>query len=92
MSDEPPGSWTLSYAKRAEKDIARLDAKLRQRILVGIGRLVADPDNAVGVRKLTGRSEWRLRIGDWRVRFVRDHITRVIHITRVLPRGGAYDR
>jgi len=63
MSEEPTGSWTVSYAKRAEKDIARLDAKLRQRILLAIGRLVADPDNVTGVRKLTGRPEWRLRIG-----------------------------
>jgi mRNA interferase RelE/StbE len=92
MSDAPSGGWTVSYAKQAEKDIARLDAKLRRRILLAIGRLAADPDTATGVRKLTGRLEWRLRIGDWRVRFVRDSSAQVIYIMRVLPRGGAYDR
>lgn len=91
MSEEPAANWTVSYAKRAEKDIARLDAKLRQRILLAIGRLVADPNNATGVRKLIGRPEWRLRIGDWRVRFMRDESTQVIHVTRVRPRGDAYD-
>jgi hypothetical protein len=55
MSDAPSGGWTVSYAKQAEKDIARLDAKLRRRILLAIGRLAADPDTATAVRKLTGR-------------------------------------
>jgi mRNA interferase RelE/StbE len=35
--------------------------------------------------------EWRLRVGDWRVRFTRDdHGT--VQVLRVLPRGRAYDR
>ncbi len=92
MSEEPTGSWTVSYAKRAEKDIARLDAQVRRRVLLAISRLVADPDHATDVRKLTGRPEWRQRVGDWRVRFIRDDNARLIYITRVLPRGQAYDR
>jgi len=50
------------------------------------------PREATGVRKLTGLEEWRLRVGDWRVRFIRDDAARVIYVTRVLPRGRAYDR
>jgi mRNA-degrading endonuclease RelE of RelBE toxin-antitoxin system len=34
--------------------------------------------------------EWRLRVGDWRVRFTRERDTGVIQVLRVLPRGRAY--
>jgi mRNA-degrading endonuclease RelE of RelBE toxin-antitoxin system len=36
--------------------------------------------------------EWRLRVGDWRVRFTFDDEQRVIVVLRVLPRGRAYRR
>lgn len=54
-----------------------------------LDRFVGDPP--VGdVVKLTGTDdEWRLRVGDWRVRFTRDD-TGTIQVTRVLPRGRAY--
>ena len=45
------------------------------------------------VRSLKGRrGEWRLRIGDWRAIIRLDQETRVIVVTTVKPRGGAYDR
>jgi mRNA-degrading endonuclease RelE of RelBE toxin-antitoxin system len=44
------------------------------------------------IRKLQGSTEWRLRIGDLRVRFTFDDEARVIHVIRVLPRGRAYNR
>jgi len=41
--------------------------------------------------KLAGSDdEWRLRVGDWRVRFTRDRERRVVQVLRVLPRGRAY--
>ena len=43
------------------------------------------------VRKLQGTDfEWRLRVGDWRVRFVYDYEETIIRVVRVLPRGRAY--
>jgi mRNA-degrading endonuclease RelE of RelBE toxin-antitoxin system len=46
------------------------------------------------VRRLTGVDppEYRLRVGDWRVRFARDPNARRIVVLRILPRGRAYDR
>jgi len=61
-------------------------------VLAGLERVVADPALATGVRKLAGSDEFRLRVGDWRARFLRDEHNRVINVTRVLPRGRAYDR
>jgi plasmid stabilization system protein ParE len=63
-----------------------------QRILDAIDRVVTHPDTATGVRKLVGRPELRLRVGERRVLFIRETQTRTIRILRVLPRGRAYDR
>ncbi len=43
------------------------------------------------LQKLHGsREEWRLRVGDYRVRFLPDSGSQVIAILRVLPRDQAY--
>jgi mRNA interferase RelE/StbE len=91
MSEEPVGKWTLSYARRAEKDLARVDAPVRRRVFAALERLATD-DSAIEARKLKSVDEWRIRVGDWRVRFTRDEGARTIHVTHVLPRGRAYDR
>jgi mRNA-degrading endonuclease RelE of RelBE toxin-antitoxin system len=56
--------------------------------VAGLDRFVEDPF-AADIRKLDP-VEWRLRIGDWRVRFTFDDHQRVIVVLRVLPRGRAY--
>jgi mRNA interferase RelE/StbE len=91
MSEEPAGRWALIYARRAEKDIARLDPPVRRRVLSTLERLAAD-DPTIDERKLKSMDEWRIRVGDWRIRFTRDDEARTIHVTHVLPRGRAYDR
>jgi mRNA-degrading endonuclease RelE of RelBE toxin-antitoxin system len=49
-------------------------------------------DQSVDLRRLQGSDEWRLRVGDWRVRLRLDFDDRVVIVARVLPRGRAYDR
>jgi mRNA interferase RelE/StbE len=45
------------------------------------------------VKRLRGRGdEWRLRVGDWRVRFRVDWERHIIVVIAVLPRGSAYAR
>jgi len=49
------------------------------------------PDNCDGHTRRQGiPDEWRLRVGDWRVRFRNDHPTRALEVLRILPRGQAY--
>jgi mRNA-degrading endonuclease RelE of RelBE toxin-antitoxin system len=33
---------------------------------------------------------WRLRVGEWRVRFILDPAGRTIYVLSVRPRGSAY--
>jgi mRNA interferase RelE/StbE len=43
------------------------------------------------IKKLQGHDhDWRLRVGDYRVRFAVDTHTDQIIVLRILPRGRAY--
>jgi mRNA interferase RelE/StbE len=82
--------WTYAVTPPARRDLRRLDPPVQRRITKALERFVEDP-YAGDIRRLN-TIEWRLRVGDWRVRFSFDDEQRVIIVLRVLPRGRAYDR
>lgn len=84
-------SWHVEIAPSARRDIKRLDRPVQARIIEALEGLRAEPAQG-DIQRLTGIDppEWRLRVGDWRVRFVREQDTRTVRILRVLPRGRAY--
>lgn len=80
------GHWV--FAPRARRDFRRLDRQIQRRITEALDRLVAEPPRG-DIRKLSGAGdEWRLRVGDWRVRFRREGER--VEVLRVQPRGRAY--
>jgi len=83
--------WRYEITPTARRDLRRLDPPVRGRILEALDRYVMDPD-AGDVVRLTGTGHFRLRVGDWRVRFAREDDARAVVVLRVLPRGRAYDR
>lgn len=89
MSQDP---WSIEFERAAEKDFGRLDTPIRTRIVAALDRIIADPEHATGVSKLRGRPESRLRVGDWRVILSTDREHHKILVSRILPRGRAYDR
>ena len=86
-----PERWRVELTRPAERDIRRLDRPVRERILTGLEGLVGEPPTG-DIKRLSGITppQWRLRVGDWRVRFSRDPESRTILVLRVLPRGRAY--
>ena len=70
------------------RPLARRDARLARRIGQAVTRLAQTGQG--DITKLTGREEWHLRVGTWRVRFRFDHDAHSIVIVRVLPRREAY--
>jgi mRNA-degrading endonuclease RelE of RelBE toxin-antitoxin system len=71
--------WSWRLTPPAERDVKRLD------------KLVANYPRGDVVRlKGVTPPEFRLRVGDWRVRFRADSHDRVVFVLRVLPRGEAY--
>jgi mRNA interferase RelE/StbE len=83
--------WRVLYTSRARRDLRRLDQQIAKRVILAIERLAAD-DPRSDIRKLRGADEYRLRAGEWRVRFDRDETDHMIVVLRVLPRGRAYKR
>lgn len=84
--------WQVVIDDRARKDLRRLDPPTRRRVLDAITRLGQNAELTGDVKRLKGSNEYRLRVGDWRVRFERDGRQLIIAVIRVLPRGRAYDR
>jgi mRNA interferase RelE/StbE len=82
-------TWTVEWAKRAEKQAARLDVKMRERVCSAVARFAESGHG--DVKPLVGYEHvWRLRVGDWRVIFAVDVSARALTVLRVLPRGSAY--
>jgi mRNA interferase RelE/StbE len=86
LSGAGPG-WV--FTGRGRRDFRRLDPPVQRRIVDALDRLTGDTPSGDVVRLTGADDEWRLRVGDWRVRFGRDSAG-VVHVLRVLPRGRAY--
>ncbi len=69
----------------------KLDRPVQRRVIEALDRLVAEPPQGDVVKLAGAEDEWRLRVGDWRVRFMRDD-DGAVKVLRVLPRGRAYER
>lgn len=82
MSEAP---WQVVVTPPATKALRRLDRVQRERLQRAIARLPAGD-----TKRLVGLDEWRLRVGDWRVRYVVDAAVRRIVVLAVDPRGSAY--
>lgn len=80
------GRW--AFTGRGRRDFRRLDRQVQRRIVDALDRLVGDPPQGDVVHLTGSDGESRLRVGDWRVRFVREG--GVVYVLRVLPRGRAY--
>lgn len=81
--------WRYVLVPQARRDMRRLDRTVRQRIFDALDLLVAERRGDVA--KLHGSDyEWRLRVGNYRIRFQRDSRSLTIVVLRVLPRGRAY--
>jgi mRNA interferase RelE/StbE len=83
--------WAISFESRAERDLGRLDPPVARRVVAALDRLLAR-DQSLDLLRLQGSDEWRLRVGDWRVRLRLDFEARTVVVVRILPRGRAYDR
>lgn len=77
------------FSARARRDLRRVDASARTRIVAGIDQYA---ERGVGdVKRVQTRTDLRLRIGDWRV-FFRRVDEGAIEIDAILHRREAYRR
>jgi len=65
-------TYEVFIERRAQRSLAKIVRPQRDKILAAIRQLGTEP-RPVGVKKLSGRDAWRLRVGDYRVLYeVRD--------------------
>ncbi len=77
---------TVEWSHASRKILKRIDKNLSMRIIDAMDRFAS---LGLGdVKKLRGSEEYRLRVGDWRVRFLADEA--VLVVVSIKPRGGAY--
>lgn len=79
------------YLERAaERQLKRLSAEDFQKVVSHIKGLSENP-RPRGCRKITGsESDWRIRIGDYRIIYEIDDKARAVRVMRVRRRREAY--
>lgn len=75
-------SYRVDVLPRAAKSLRRLPARERDRVAVVIFALSHTP-RPPGVKKLTGASTWRLRVGEYRVLYEIDDQEELVIVTRI---------
>lgn len=84
-------SYKIIFEKRAEKELRKLAAPVRQRISDAIDTLEHSPRPAAS-RQMIGVSGYRLRVGDYRIIYtVNERIVTVI-VIRIGHRREIYKR
>lgn len=82
-------SLTVTWARSSVKDLRRLDTGTRQRVRAAVRRYAESGHG--DVKRLQDMvEEYRLRVGDWRVRFTLDWASRTMTVQRVVHRSEAY--
>ena len=79
------------YLERAaERDLKRLSGRDFRRVVARIKALADDP-RPQGCRKITGsKSDWRVRVGDYRIIYEVQDKEEVVRVMRVRHRREAY--
>jgi mRNA interferase RelE/StbE len=84
-------NYVVFVTRRSQKQLASLPFDARNRISTGIRSLAQNP-RPVGCRKLTGRQEWRIRVGDYRVLYDIDDEQQAVTVFHVGHRRDIYDQ
>ena len=82
-------TWTVLVARAAQRQNARFPARDRAYIAAAL-RQMADEPFTGDVLKLEGEvNRWRRRVGNYRIFFTPDAVTRVLRVTAILRRTSA---
>lgn len=83
-------SYEVLIRRRASKDLAELSLRDYERVKASILAL-GDDARPQGCLKLTGRSGWRIRVGDYRVIYEVDDPNRIVTVLDIGNRRDIYN-
>jgi mRNA interferase RelE/StbE len=82
--------YEVHLERAAERDLRRLSSEDFTRIVAHVQALGEHP-RPHGCRKITGsRSDWRIRVGDYRIIYEIDDNAMVVRVLRIRHRRDAY--
>jgi mRNA interferase RelE/StbE len=88
MTGKTNHPWRLEVHHLFEKKLSKLPRSNREQILSALEKLQQAPISFA--QSLKGRSDWRLRVGNWRILLRVDKKMRVIIAYDLGPRGDIY--
>ncbi len=80
--------WDVTIAPSVKKRIAKIPQPEKGRILTALARLNFGPEG--DIRPLKGSSDYRLRVGGWRIILSIDSSRRLIEVEHIDVRGDIY--
>ena len=81
--------WRIVFARTAERELARLSSDAQLRVARAI-RSLEDPPISGSTKRLKGRREFRVRVGDYRVLYRLEYQNRVLTIVAIGHRRDVY--
>lgn len=83
-------SWRIGWTPRAVKDMESLEDLTRRRVHAALERFASTGAGDVRQLRDVHPPEWRLRVGDYRVRFQKKPEESALLVLRVRRRDQAY--
>ena len=83
-------SYRIYLSPRAERGLDGLGGSVYRRLQTAIRTLSSNP-RPPGCLKMTASSEWRIRVGSYRIRYLIDDGSRELTVTRIAHRREVYD-
>lgn len=84
-------AYAVQIARRALRQFRSLPLDLQQRLRSHV-RALGEAPRPPGARKLVGRDDYRIRVGDYRIVYEVDDAPAVVTVTPILQRKDAYRR
>ena len=82
--------YSVLLTAHAARDLSKLPKDVRKRVTDALERLSDDP-RPHGCEKISGTDEWRIRVGDYRIRYTIDDKGKVVIVTRIGHRKKIYE-
>ena len=83
--------YRVIYSKHAAKAMSKIPIHVMKRLRVKIMQLAEDPHASnQNVKRLKGRTEFRLRMGNWRVIYGIQDARLVIFVIKIAKREESY--
>lgn len=81
-------TWRIEITAHATRDLRDLDPPVAERIVRRLAAIQGDPLRAL--KRLKGRSDWCLRVGDWRAVCEVRASSKTMVVVRVQHRSVVY--